>query len=221
MAKTHRVLVIGLGRLGESLVRHLAMDQAEVIALDNDPAHVDAAKEFCQLAVQGDGSDMETLIEIGAANVDNAVICMGESFEASVLALTNLLELKVPRIDVRASTARKAMIYKKIGAHNVFFVEEEMGKIMAHVICRTSVLHEMDLEGGLKLIEWRPAEWAINKSLLEINLPAEHRIQLIGLRDSNQSNQILDPMPDTVIRRGMFALLVGTEKDMQRLLSRQ
>ncbi len=220
MAKTHRILVIGLGRLGESLVRHLAMEQAEIIALDNDRAHVDAMKEFCHLAIQGDGSDIDTLIEIGADKVDSAVICMGESFESSVLALTNLLELKVPRIDVRASTAKKATIYKKIGAHGVFYVEEEMGKIMAHRICRKSVLHELELDGGLKLIEWNPAPWAIDKSLMEINLPAEYRIQLIGLRDSSNSNKFSDPDPHTIIRKGMSAILVGSEKDLQRLLAR-
>lgn len=219
MPSTNRILVIGLGRLGQSLVRHLFAEKTEVIAVDTDMNNVDAIKDFCHVAIQGDGTDMDTLKELGADKVDAAVICMGESFESSVLALTSLLELRVPRIEVRASTARKAKIYKNIGAHNVFYVEEEMGKIVAHRISRPSALHAMDLEFGAKLIEWSPPEWAQNKSLLEINLPAQYHIQVVAIRDPSQPRQIIHPDPSTVLRRGQLALLMGDEKELQKLLA--
>lgn len=216
-----RVLVIGIGRLGESLVRTLFEERAEVIALDTDPANLEFVKDHCHLAVQGDASDIDTLIEVGAASVDTAVICMGESFEASVLALTNLLELKVPRIEVRANNEKKARIYKSVGAHNVFSVEGDMGRIIAHRLSRPSVLHEMELEYGLKIIEWSPAPWAQGRSLLELNLPASHQVQVVALRDPSNPKQILFPDPHTVLSKGLLALLMGNEKDLQRLLNRE
>ncbi len=215
-----RILVIGIGRLGESLVRHLFLEKAEVIALDTDEKNIDDIKNHCHLAVQGDGSDLETLIEVGAASVDTAVICMGESFEASVLALTNLLELKVPRIEVRASDTRKAKIFKSIGAHHVFYVEGEMGRLLAYRMSRPSVLHEMELEYGLKIIEWSPSVWAFDRSLLELNLPASHQVQVVAIRDPANPKQVIFPDPHTVIKKGQLALLMGNEKDLQRLLAR-
>lgn len=220
MKTNPRILVVGLGRLGESLVRHLFAEKAEVIAIDNDISHVEAVKDYCHIAIQGDGSDIDTLIEIGAASVDSAVICMGEAFEASVLALTNLLELKVPRIEVRASNARKAKIYKSIGAHHVFYVEEEMGKIVAHRICRPAALHAMDLEFGLKIIEWSPAPWAQDKTLLEINLPNSHQVQVVAIRDPQNPRHFITPTPQTILKKGHLALLMGNEKDLQKLLAR-
>lgn len=216
-----RILVIGLGRLGESLVRNLFAEKIEIIALDTNADNVDQIKDHCHLAVQGDGSDMDTLIEVGAASVDTAVICMGESFEASVLALTNLLELKVPRIEVRASNARKAKIFKSIGAHNVFYIEQEMGRFLAHKISRPSVLHEMELEYGLKIIEWSPAPWAQEKSLADLNLPATHQVKVVALRDPTNPRHVIFPDSKTILRKGLLTLLMGNEKDLQRLLARQ
>lgn len=215
-----RVLVLGLGRLGNSLVRHLFLERAEVIAMDMDEKNVNAVKDHSHLAVQGDGSDMDTLVEIGAGSVDLAYLCMGESFEASVLALTNLLELKVPRIEVRASDARKAKIFKSIGAHGVFYVEEEMGRILAKRTSRPSALHEMELEHGLKIMEWSPGYWAHNKTLMELNLPANHQVQVVALRDPSNPSQLIFPGPSSVLKQDHLVLIIGNERDLYRLLNK-
>lgn len=216
-----RVLVIGLGRLGDSLVRHLFEDGVEVIALDNDPQHIDRVKNFSSLAIVGDATDLNVLREIGASSVDVAVICIGESFEPSVLALTNLLELKVKHVAVRASTARKAHIFESIGAHKVFFVEEDMGRILAHRFSRPSLLHTMELGYGLNIAEWSPAKWAQGLSLMQLQLPQKYRVQIIGLRDPKKPKELIFPAPEMVMKEGFLALLLGNDQDLQELLQRE
>ncbi|MCB9072900.1 MAG: TrkA family potassium uptake protein [Bdellovibrionaceae bacterium] len=215
-----RILVIGLGRLGDSLARHLYDEGNEVIAIDTSAEHIDRIKSFTHLAVQGDASDMHTLVEVGAAKVDAAVICMGESFEASVLTLTNLLELKVPNITVRASNNRKAEVYKSVGAHSVFFVEEEMGRALAIRMSRPAVLHEMELDYNLKIVEWNPARWAQNRTIQNLNLPQTHQVQIIGLRDPKNPKEIIFPSPDLLLKEGFLALIIGSDRDVLRLLER-
>jgi trk system potassium uptake protein len=215
-----RILVIGLGRLGESLARHLYEEGVEVIALDTSAENVHNIKNYSHLAIQGDGSDIHTLVEIGASKVDAAVVCMGESFEASVITLTNLLELKVPNITVRASTRRKAEVYKSVGAHHVFYVEEEMGRILATRMSRPAVLHEMELDYNLKIVEWNPGKWAINRSIENLNLPQHHQVQIIALRDPKKPKEIIFPDPHTIVREGLLALILGSDRDVLRLLER-
>lgn len=214
-----RILVIGLGRLGDSLVRHLHEEGLEVLAVDLAMENVEKAKPFAHLAVQGDSSNIEVLQEIGAQRVDEAFICMGESFEASVLTLTNLLDLKVPLITVRASTARNAQVYRSVGAHKVFFVEEEMGRLLAARISRPTVKHEMELDLDLKIIEWSPAPWALEKTVSELALPQKFSVQIIGLRNPVEPQKVIFPEPTTRIKKGYLALLLGRDSDLDRLLT--
>lgn len=216
-----RFLVIGIGQLGHSLARNLFIEGHEVIALDNDESHIESVKSDASLAVVGDSRDMDVLNEIGAQKVDTAIICMGNSFESSVLTVMNLLELKVPCIAVRASTAQKAQIFKSVGAHQVFFVEEEMGKVLAHTFSRPAILHAMDLGYDLKLVEWSPAKWAWGKTLEELQLPQRHRVQIVALRNKKNPKEIIFPRSNMALDADTLTLLMGTDKDLQRLQERE
>lgn len=213
-----RVLVIGIGRLGSSLVRNLYEAGAEVIALDNNLEHINSVKSKAHLAIQGDGTDIEVLREIGASTVDLAIVSIGEDFEASAMTLTNLIELNVKRVAVRAPTTRLARIYQSIGAHEVFYVEEDMGKILSLRFMRPSIKHEMDLGFGLKMVEWSPGKWTHGKTLAELKLPTKFKIQVVGFRDPVNPKEILMPTPDYVIRGEILALILGHDRDIQKLL---
>jgi trk system potassium uptake protein len=216
-----RFLVIGIGQLGESLTRHLYGEGLEVIALDTDAAHIDAIKGACTLAIVGDSSDQDVLVEAGAARVDVALICMGTSLEASVLTLTHLLEMKIPHIAVRAANRKLAEIFKKMGAHEVFFVEEEVGKLLAQKYSRPNILHSMELGLDLKLVEWIPPNWAIGKSLRELNLPMEFNVQILAFRSKANPKLVVHPSAELKIESHLLALIMGTERDLQRLIDRE
>jgi len=216
-----RFLVIGIGQLGHSLVRNLFLEGQEVIVLDNDEANIDAVKSHSTITAVGDSRDIEVLQEIGASKVDTAIICMGNSFEASVLTVMNLLELKVPCIAVRASTAQKAQIFKSVGAHQVFFVEEEMGKVLAHTFSRPAILHAMDLGYDLKLVEWSPAKWTWGRTLEELQLPQKHRVQIVALRNKSNPKEIIFPRSTMELNPETLTLLMGTDKDLQKLQERE
>ncbi len=213
-----RVLVIGIGRLGSSLVRNLYEAGAEVIALDNNLENINSVKSKAHLAIQGDGTDIEVLREIGASTVDLAIVSIGEDFEASAMTLTNLIELNVKRVAVRAPTTRLARIYQSIGAHEVFYVEEDMGKILSLRFMRPSIKHEMDLGFGLKMVEWSPGKWTHGKTLAELKLPTKFKIQVVGFRDPVNPKEILMPTPDYVIKGEILALILGHDRDIQKLL---
>lgn len=212
-----RFLVIGMGRLGSSLVRSLFEEGQEVIALDIDEKSIDFVKDFSSLAVVGDCQDIDVLREVGAPRVDRAIICMGSAFESAVLALTNLLELGVPFIAARASSRQKAQILKSVGAHQVFFVEDEMGKMLALQYSRPAILHTMDLGFDLKLVEWTPAPWTWGKTLDELRLPQKYRVQVVALRDKSDPKKIIFPSSDMILSEHHLALLMGTDRDLQRL----
>lgn len=212
-----RFLVIGIGRLGFSLAKNLIEEGQEVIALDTDEKNIEAIKEYCEFSFLGDCTDVGVLIEVGAPKVDKAIICMGTNFEAAVLAVTNLLELGVPYVAARASSRQKEQILKRVGAHQVFFVEEEMGKMLALQHSRPAILHTMDLGFDLKLVEWSPAPWAWGKTLEELALPQKYRVQIVALREKSNPKEIIFPKSQMMLNEHTLALLMGSDRDLQRL----
>ena len=102
--KNKRALVIGLGRFGTSLVDELFDTSVEIAVIDKSAAAVDALKDRVSAAFVADGSDPGVLESVGAREMDVAVVTYGEDFEATVLAVATLAQMKVPAIMARAAT---------------------------------------------------------------------------------------------------------------------
>ena len=105
-----QILVTGLGRFGSSLARTLAESGHEVIVLDTSEQAIQIATDVVDQAVVGDATNEAVLREVGATDVDLAVVAMAE-VEASVLITTHLKNLRVPRVFAKASSEVHRLIW--------------------------------------------------------------------------------------------------------------
>lgn len=217
MKMKKRFIVIGMGILGNSVAKTLVNDGAEVIAVDSSLKHVEEIKEHVQLAVQCDASDREALAQLGAKDVDGAIVCIGENFQATILATANLLDLGVKRIAARANNQMAASILKRIGAHDVFFVESEMGKEIAHKLHRPSIIREMELGDGYRIIQVKTPEAMAGKTLLELALPKNYGVQLVAIRSAH-SVQV--PSGETTLGADDLLLMCGHDRDLTKLIEK-
>src|SRR5687767_12759035 len=97
--------VIGLGRLGAAIATYLAENGAEVIAVDQEPARVDAIKDQVTRAICFDATDERALRASGVQDCAVVVLALGEDqLEQSVLTTMLLRDLGVGRIIARAAT---------------------------------------------------------------------------------------------------------------------
>lgn len=213
-----RFLVIGLGRLGLSLVKNLYENDQEVIALDQDENRVDEVKEYTSFAAVGNCEDRESLEAVGAHRVDKAIVCLGRAFESALLAVTHLLEMQVPFVAARAISAQKAKIFRSVGVHQVFIVEEEMGRVLAEQYTRPEIIHSMELGSDLKLVEWTPPAFLWGKTLGQLDLPGRYRVQVLALRDRSDPKTLIVPDKNFVITDSTWALLMGSDRDLERML---
>lgn len=129
-----RIVVIGLGKLGVAIARTLNELHVDVLSVDASMAAVERAAPEVGAAVQADATDPESLRAAGAAGAAAAIVAIGEGFESCVLATAVLRELGIPRIVARANTDREARILKLVGATEIVFVEQEMGRRLAHTL---------------------------------------------------------------------------------------
>jgi len=125
-----RVVVVGLGRFGRALAETLAEKDADVLAIDRDMEVVQETSEFLPAVVQADATDPEALASAGVKGASAAVVAIGD-FQAAVLATSILRDLGVERITARANSEREARILRLVGATEVVFIEQEMGRRIA------------------------------------------------------------------------------------------
>lgn len=132
--RTGEVLVIGLGRFGSALANTLIARGYEVLAVDEDLQIVERHSGTLTHVVQADTTSERTLRQVGAADVNTAVVCIGTDVEASVLTTAALVDIGVENIWAKAITEQHGKILQRVGAHHVVFPEAEMGTRVAHLV---------------------------------------------------------------------------------------
>lgn len=128
------IVVVGLGRFGGHLAGALIRLDHEVLAIDRNADLVQRWSDQLDRVAQADATDEDTLRQLGVAEFRRAVVAIGASVEASVLTVLALVELGVPQVWARATSAKHAKILASVGAHHVIFPEAETGEHVAHLI---------------------------------------------------------------------------------------
>ena len=134
MADRKQICIIGLGQFGTHLARTLARLKCDVLAIDMDEKSVAAIRDDVHQALITDVRDLAALKSVVTKDIDEAVVSLGESMEASILCTLHLHKLGVKRIRAKASSRDHAAILKAVGATDVIFPEHETAERMAHQI---------------------------------------------------------------------------------------
>ncbi|MBN20899.1 MAG: potassium uptake system protein [Bdellovibrionaceae bacterium] len=212
-------LIIGMGILGQSVAKTLSSEGAEVIAVDQSPLLVDQVKDFVEVAVQVDATDKKALEQLGVNKVDAAIVCIGEDFNSAILTVANLIDLGVNHVKARANAEMEHKILSRIGADEVFFVEIEMGKNIAHKLAEPTVVDEMDVCNGYKIVQWVSHQKMAGHTLQELALPTKHRVYVVGIRKTVDGKSHVEPATrETKIDEGDLLILSGHEKDLSLFL---
>lgn len=223
MAK-RRVLVIGLGGFGTAIVETLWNGgEVEIVALDPSEDAVDGVKACTAAAYVGDGSDPRVLGDVGAADMDSAVVSFGEDFEASVLCVASLKHLGVPEIVARAATKRQADVLRVVGATRVLQLEREMGARIATELSTVCSSELLDFAHGYRVVPWVAHGSLVGKTLAEAALRNRYDVTVLGSGQGREvsggTHSIVPVTPDYRIKAGDTLMLVAEEKAMAHFLA--
>ena len=175
-------IVIGLGRFGSEVARKLSEFGCEVLAIDSRSDLVQQVSGSVAQAVVGDATDKEVLRALGAADFECAVVAIGESLSASVLATMNLKELGVPQVVCKAHDETHRKVLEKLGADRVVIPEQENAGRLARSLSTPNVLDYIELSDAYGIIEVpAPKPWQ-EKSLIELNIRAKLGVNIIAVR---------------------------------------
>lgn len=217
MSADRRALVVGLGRFGESLAFELTSLGIDVFGIDIDPARVRDCTDRLWRVAEADATDPETLRQIGAADMDMAVVAIGESIEASVMAAYELLQLDGPEVLAKARTNAHADILARIGVKRVVVPERDMGRRTAHTLLG-STMEYVELDENYVMAETLAPQEIVGKDLATAQVRSRHRVSVVAVKHGG--GEFSHAMPETVIAADDVIVVAGIAEDVRRFTER-
>lgn len=224
----YRFAVIGLGRFGSRIARTLSMRGAEVMAIDNDEGHVDSLRDDVASPVIMDSTDFKALKSQRLDTMDAVVVAIGENFEALLLTVTHLMELKIKRIIARASNEHQHKILKKLGVEEILSPEDEVGILVAERLVHPSIKTFLQLSDDYEISEILPPRKIVNMSVAEISFREKFDLNLISIKrdfETEVNGELVFekhllgvPKHNTIIYETDTIIVMGKNADIERFI---
>lgn len=222
------VAVIGLGTFGAKTAVRLFEKGAEVLAIDSRPELVDRIKDKVSHAICIDVTQEKSLRAVNISDVDTAIVAIGDNIEMSIMAVAMLRKLGVGRVIARATTQLHEHILREIGASEIVKVEEEMGEIVASKIAAPHVLQRYNFAAGYSIVEIRLGKAFEGRTLVESQIRQNYSLNIVALQkrvpyiseEGKAAYRVVindSPLPMDVIEADDVVVLVGSEKNLDRL----
>jgi len=212
-----QVVVIGLGIFGSNIVRDLYENGFEVIAIDKNREAVQNVRDHSTKAIVADGMDREIMDEIGIHVDDTVIISFGEDLAASTLITLHLKQMGVKNIIVKAPNDEHKLILEKVGATDVIIPEKEIAGKVAKSLISPNVLDYLPLSDDYMISEIAPPNKFLGKTIAELQLRGRYHIEIIAIRDVVSDRIQMVPPADFVIKDGEVLVVVGKDKDIQKI----
>ena len=178
------ILVAGLGRFGRNLALTLTHLGHDVVAIDESEGAVQDIAPDIESAVTGDATDEDVLLEIGAPDVQLAIVAMAE-VEASVLITTHLKNLNVPLVYAKASSDVHRTILERVGADRVIFPEQEMAVRLAQSVEAPRAMDYFELLPHLGIAQIPAAAYA-GRTLASMDLRGRYNATVLAIMRGNE-----------------------------------
>lgn len=224
----YKFAVIGLGQFGNAIARTLAVRGAEVLAIDSSEEHIEDIKEDVSYAVCMDATDIKLLRSHNVHEMDAVVVAIGEDFEALMLCIVQLLELKVKRIMALANGKHQRMILEKIGVTEILSPENDVGLAVAERLLNPNILTSLLLPDNYEIVEVKTPRSIANRTLGDINLRSKYNLNLITLKRETEvikDGEVVKechilgvPNSETVLIESDTIIVFGLVRDIERFI---
>lgn len=212
-----QILIIGLGQFGMSLSRTLSEKGAEVLAVDVNRSLVEEAAAFVAEAVVIDATDETELARLEPRKRDAAVCAIGDdSKESSIICTALLRQMGAPVVISRANDKMHQRILQLVGAHQVVNPEQEFGKRFANRLLYRDIVVDTNLGEDLHLTEIRIQPGMIGRTLMELALPKQYGVMVVGIRRGTPP-RVLQPSPNDPLLAEDHLIIVSNESAIPKL----
>ncbi|UCD27958.1 MAG: TrkA family potassium uptake protein [Planctomycetota bacterium] len=212
-----QVCVIGLGQFGSHLARKLARMNCEVLAIDKSDKIINDIRDDVQQVVITDVRNLEALKSVLVPDIDEVIVSLGGSMEASILCTLHLQKIGIKRIRAKASTQDHAAILRAVGATDIIFPEQETAERMAQRIVNPDMLDYLPLSEEYSVVEISLPKNFINQSLTQLDLRKKYGILVIAVKTPEAHQIQFMPIAESILKKGNTLVVMGKEADIKKL----
>ena len=214
---TYTIGILGLGVFGTTIAKTLHKYDCHIIAVDNHEQQINQLESILTRGVVGDITDRSLLRAAGIQNCDAVVVATGTNLESSVLAVMHSKTLGVPKViaKVKGTTAKEILL--RIGADKVISPERETGISLAKHLIHRNITSVFELGGNVSIVEFRPPKKWIGKTLAELQLRQNYKMNIIGYRCGENQELNIQLTPDYVFNEDELITAVTDHNTIDHL----
>ncbi|WP_373480724.1 TrkA family potassium uptake protein [Geminocystis sp.] len=215
--ESRQFAVIGLGRFGRAVSQTLHNMGYDVLGADVDEKLVAQAltDKIATSAIRLDCTELSALKEAGILELDTVIIAIGNYLEESIVTTLNVKEGGVKYIVAKASSETHGKLLKKVGADLVVYPEHEAGCELAYTLTKPGILDRFELDPDNSIVEVSIPPEFDNKTLAEVKLRSHYGLNVLAV--GNDDKFIINPPPNYVLTKGLSMVVIGSNKDINRL----
>ena len=216
-SKNRQFAVIGLGRFGRAVCTSLHKMGYEVLGTDIDEKLVTQVltQKVASHAVQLDSTEPESLREAGIFEMDTVIVAIGNYLQESIITTLNVKEAGVEHVVAKASSEIHGKVLKRVGADRVVFPEYEAGCALASNLTQPGFLERFELDTENSIVEILVPEEFHGQTLTQLDLRKRFGLNVLAIGDGERF--ITNPSPGQVLKKGLVMVVIGSNKNLQRL----
>jgi trk system potassium uptake protein TrkA len=196
------IIVVGGGKVGYHLGKALLTESNEILIIEKERARIEfISNDLGGVCMHGDGCEVSTLADAGAARADMLISVTGDDEDNLVACQVAKHKFKVPRTIARINNPNNEAIFRLLGIDVTInstdvIMESIQQEMPTHMLTHLMTLHERGMEMvGIKI----PADSrSVGKKIKDLELPVGSILTLIIRRDQKP----LTAAPDAVIMTG-------------------
>ncbi len=207
--------IIGLSKFGQRMLEELADTGCEIILIDKDRQRVDQFKDRVAAVYVADALNEDVLEKLVPRGIDAAIVDPGDLTEVSILVTHYLKKLGIREIIAKADSDEHEEILKLVGATRVVRPNTEAARRIAPFLVSSLVFSYLPISKDLVIAEVKVPEQFYGKSLIEVDLRKQYRLNVIAYRKLNQEDYAFYA-PEYRLQADDLLLLAGNEEDVAR-----
>jgi trk system potassium uptake protein TrkA len=223
-----RFCIIGLGTFGTHLTRQLSREGHEIVAVDNNPAHINQLKDEIEFLIQADCTDLNAFHEIPIEACDAVIIAIGEDFEASLSIASNVQQLGAKKIISRIINPLHGRLLKLLKIDELVIPEAMAAAWLARSLKTPDLLNTLELGGGYEIAQINAPAKMVGQTLQEVALRDKYQLNVVTIGKSRATSsasthasihKVLGiPQPNRVFEPDDILVLFGKAQDVRRLM---